>query len=114
MEHFINGRKLFLNYPSTCEEIILGAGCFWGVERLFWQLEGVWVTYVSYSGGRRDSPSYEQVCAGVTGHAETVNVIFDPQIITTAEILKIFWECHDPTQGTVSYTHLTLPTKRIV
>lgn len=99
MEHFINGRKLFLNYPSTCEEIILGAGCFWGVERLFWQLEGVWVTYVSYSGGRRDSPSYEQVCAGVTGHAETVNVIFDSQIITTAEILKIFWECHDPTQG---------------
>lgn len=99
MKHFVNGRDLFKNYPNYAEEIILGAGCFWGVERLFWQLEGVWVTYASYSGGRRDNPSYEQVCTGVTGHAETVNVVYDPKKISTEEILKIFWECHDPTQG---------------
>ena len=69
------------------------------MERVFWKLEGVWVTYASYSGGRRANPNYEQVCTGVTGHAETVNVIFDKNIISLNEIFKTFWECHDPTQG---------------
>ncbi|MBR79129.1 MAG: peptide-methionine (S)-S-oxide reductase [Woeseiaceae bacterium] len=99
MIHFVNKRSLFDDYPNNSQEIILGAGCFWGVERVFWQLDGVWVTYASYSGGRRPDPTYEQVCTGVTGHAETINVIYDNEIITTKEILKIFWECHDPTQG---------------
>ena len=99
MIHFVNKRDLFDNYPNNSQEIILGAGCFWGVERVFWQLEGVWVTYASYSGGKRLNPTYEQVCTGVTGHAETINVIYDEKIILTEDILKIFWECHDPTQG---------------
>ena len=99
MKHFVNKRDLFAHYPEGMSEIILGAGCFWGVERVFWKLEGVWVTYASYSGGRRPNPNYEQVCTGVTGHAETVNVIFDKNIISLNEILKTFWECHDPTQG---------------
>ena len=99
MKHFVNNRDLFENYPSDCSEIILGAGCFWGVERLFWNLEGVWVTFASYSGGRRPNPTYEQVCTGVTGHAETINIIYDQKKISTEELLKIFWECHDPTQG---------------
>ena len=99
MKHFVNNRELFEQYPEGMSEIILGAGCFWGVERVFWKLEGVWVTYASYSGGRRVNPNYEQICTGVTGHAETVNVIFDKNIISLNEILKTFWECHDPTQG---------------
>ena len=99
MKHFVNGRELFDNYPRNSKHIILGAGCFWGVERIFWNLPGVWVTYVSYSGGRRPEPSYEQVCTGVTGHAETVNVIYNPEEISLEAILKNFWECHDPTQG---------------
>ena len=99
MKHFVNNRELFEQYPEGMSEIILGAGCFWGVERVFWKLEGVWVTYASYSGGRRPNPNYEQVCTGVTGHAETVNVIFDKNVISLNEILKTFWECHDPTQG---------------
>ena len=99
MKHFVNNRELFEQYPEGMSEIILGAGCFWGVERVFWKLEGVWVTYASYSGGRRVNPNYEQICTGVTGHAETVNVIFDKNIISLNELLKTFWECHDPTQG---------------
>ena len=99
MKHFVNQHLLFDAYPDGCEEIIFGAGCFWGVERVFWQLEGVWVTYASYSGGRRPNPTYEQVCTGVTGHAETVNVIYNPDVINLKELLKVFWECHDPTQG---------------
>ena len=99
MKHFVNNRSLFNEYPENSSEIIFGAGCFWGVERVFWGLSGVWVTYASYSGGRRSSPNYEQVCTGVTGHAETVNVIYDSKEISTEQLLKVFWECHDPTQG---------------
>ena len=80
MIHFVNKRNLFEDYPDNYQEIILGAGCFWGVERVFWQLEGVWVTYASYSGGKRPNPTYEQVCTGVTGHAETINVIIDTTV----------------------------------
>ena len=104
MKHFVTGKNLFKEYPDGSCQIIFGAGCFWGVERVFWELDGVWTTYVSYSGGRRENPSYEQVCTGVTGHAETVNVIYDPDKISLESLLKVFWECHDPTP--VSYTHL--------
>ena len=99
MKHYVTGRELFKSYPESVKEIILGAGCFWGVERLFWELPGVWTTYVSYSGGRRDNPTYEEVCMGVTGHVETVNVFYDQKQIKFETILKTFWECHDPTQG---------------
>ena len=99
MKHFVTGKSLFEEYPDGSCQIIFGAGCFWGVERVFWELDGVWTTYVSYSGGRRENPSYEQVCTGVTGHAETVNVIYDPDKISLESLLKVFWECHDPTQG---------------
>ena len=99
MKHFVTGKNLFDEYPDGSCQIIFGAGCFWGVERVFWQLDGVWTTYVSYSGGRRENPSYEQVCTGVTGHAETVNVIYKPDEISLESLLKVFWECHDPTQG---------------
>ena len=99
MKHFVTGRDLFNSYPENSEEIIVGAGCFWGVERVFWEIEGVWVTYASYCGGHRSNPNYEQVCTGVSGHAETVNIVFENNKINLKQILKIFWECHDPTQG---------------
>ena len=99
MKHYVTDRELFKSYPESVKEIILGAGCFWGVERLFWELPGVWTTYVSYSGGRRENPTYEEVCMGVTGHVETVNVFYDQKQIKFETILKTFWECHDPTQG---------------
>ena len=99
MNHFVSKKPLFNDYPSDSEEIIFGAGCFWGVERLFWQLDGVWTTYASYSGGKKLNPTYEQVCTGLTGHTETVNVIFEPKLINIKELMKVFWECHDPTQG---------------
>ena len=90
MKHFVTGKNLFDEYPDGSCQIIFGAGCFWGVERVFWQLDGVWTTYVSYSGGRRENPSYEQVCTGVTGHAETVNVIYKPDEISLESLLKVF------------------------
>ena len=99
MKHYVTDRELFKSYPESVKEIILGAGCFWGVERLFWELPGVWTTYVSYSGGRRENPTYEEVCMGVTGHVETVNVFYNQKQIKFETILKTFWECHDPTQG---------------
>tara|TARA_B000000565_G_scaffold249473_1_gene220901 strand:- start:492 stop:1049 length:558 start_codon:yes stop_codon:yes gene_type:complete len=99
MFHFVNKKSLFDNYPQNYQEIILGAGCFWGVEKIFWGLNGIWVTYASFSGGQKSNPSYEEVCAGITGHAETVNIIYDHKKISTQDILKNFWECHDPTQG---------------
>ncbi len=99
MKHFVSEKALFTEYPDNSQEIILGAGCFWGVERIFWEMKGVWVTYASYSGGDRSNPTYEQVCTGVTGHAETVTIIYEPNLISTEELLKMFWECHDPTQG---------------
>lgn len=97
--HAIFGRPLGEPVPSGFEEIILGMGCYWGVERLFWQQEGVWSTEVGFAGGTAPNPTYRQVCAGGTGHAEVVRVIYDPSRISTEQILKIFWENHDPTQG---------------
>ena len=81
------------------EEIVFGAGCFWGVERKFWNLSGVYVTSVGYSGGNTDNPTYEDVCYKDTGHVEVVKIYYDPIVIGLNELLKIFWECHDPTQG---------------
>jgi peptide-methionine (S)-S-oxide reductase len=85
--------------PKNFKEIIFGAGCFWGVEKKFWDLKGVFLTSVGYSGGDTKDPSYEDVCYRDTNHVEVVKVAFDPDIIDLTDILKVFWECHDPTQG---------------
>jgi peptide-methionine (S)-S-oxide reductase len=98
-EHHITGRKMYEAYPEGMETAIFGLGCFWGAERLFWELEGVFVTSVGYAGGQRPHPSYEQVCTGATGHAEVVQVVFDPDVISFEALLKTFFEGHDPTQG---------------
>lgn len=97
--HFVSGRRLNGPCPKGHEIIYFGMGCFWGAERLFWPLNGVYVTAVGYQDGDRHNPSYEQVCTGTTGHAETAKIIFDPQIIALAKLLALFWEAHDPTQG---------------
>ena len=99
MKHFLSNLDLRSETPTNFESIIFGAGCFWGVERKFWQLDGVWLTSVGYSGGELENPSYEIVCSGVTNHVEVVKVIFNPEVILLANLLKVFWECHDPTQG---------------
>ncbi len=97
--HFVNGRPLQPPYPPQMEVAEFGLGCFWGAERRFWQTPGVWVTAVGYAGGFTPNPTYEEVCSGRTGHAEVVRVVFDPRETSYAELLKIFWEVHDPTQG---------------
>jgi peptide-methionine (S)-S-oxide reductase len=97
--HFVNGRPLQPPYPPGMEVAEFGLGCFWGAERRFWQTPGVWVTAVGYAGGFTPNPTYEEVCSGRTGHAEVVRVVFDPRETSYAELLKIFWEVHDPTQG---------------
>lgn len=97
--HFVNGRPLKGPHPEGFETAIFGMGCFWGVERVFWTLPGVWVTSVGYSGGITPNPTYEEVCTGKTGHNEVVQVVFNPAEITYGELLKAFWENHDPTQG---------------
>jgi peptide-methionine (S)-S-oxide reductase len=86
-------------FPAGLETAVFGMGCFWGAERLFWQTEGVWTTAVGYAGGYTPNPTYEEVCSGLTGHAEVVLVAFDPSVITYEALLKVFWEEHDPTQG---------------
>ena len=97
--HFVSGRPLKGPHPEGFETAILGMGCFWGVERIFWQLPGVWVTSVGYAGGLTPNPTYEETCTGRTGHAEVVQVVFNPAEISYADLLKAFWENHDPTQG---------------
>ena len=86
-------------FPDGLERIVVGMGCFWGAERLFWQLPGVYTTAVGYAGGHTPDPTYRATCTGTTGHAEVVLVVFDPQRVTAEEILRVFWEGHDPTQG---------------
>jgi len=97
--HFVNGRVLTSGYPENSQRAVFGMGCFWGAERLFWQLPGVLVTAVGYSGGTVIDPSYRQVCGGMTGHAEVVLVVFDPNVVAYDQLLTTFWENHDPTQG---------------
>ena len=97
--HYVNGRPLKGPHPEGFQTAIFGMGCFWGVERIFWNLPGVWVTAVGYAGGITPNPTYEETCTGRTGHAEVVQVVFNPREISYAELLKAFWENHDPTQG---------------
>ena len=97
--HHVNGNPLTGPYPEGSQMIQLAMGCFWGVERLFWSLPGVWVTAVGYSGGFTPNPTYEETCSGRTGHTESVLVVYDPKITSLDTLLKIFWEEHDPTQG---------------
>ena len=98
-EHFVSRRKLQGPYPEGMETALFGLGCFWGAERLFWQMQGVWVTAVGYAGGLTPNPTYQETCTGLTGHAEVVLVVFDPKTVAYADLLKVFWEAHDPTQG---------------
>ncbi|USE33892.1 peptide-methionine (S)-S-oxide reductase MsrA [Endozoicomonas sp. SCSIO W0465] len=97
--HYVNGHPLIPPFPDGLQTIYLGLGCFWGAERLFWQLPGVYTTAVGYAGGYTPNPGYEEVCTGATGHTETVMVVYDPEKVTTQALLKRFWESHDPTQG---------------
>ena len=97
--HFVNGRALTPPYPAGFEVAEFGLGCFWGAERKFWQAPGVWVTAAGYQGGTTPNPDYEEVCSGMTGHAEAVRVVFDPKATSYEAMLKLFWESHDPTQG---------------
>src|SRR6478609_6229963 len=96
--HFVNGHSL-TEFPEGYQTAIFGMGCFWGAERLFWRTPGVWTTAVGYAGGFTPNPTYEEVCSGRTGHAEVVLVVFDPAVVTYDQLLKVFWEGHDPTQG---------------
>jgi peptide-methionine (S)-S-oxide reductase len=97
--HAVLGTPLRPPFPEGTEQIVLGLGCFWGAERLFWQTPGVYTTAVGYAGGYTPNPTYEEVCSGSTGHTEAVLVVFDPRQVTLEEILRVFWEGHDPTQG---------------
>ena len=97
--HYVNGNPLVPPYPEGSETAVFGMGCFWGAERKFWPLPGVYVTAVGYAGGFTPHPTYREVCSGRTGHAEVVLVVYAPQSIAYGELLRVFWESHDPTQG---------------
>ncbi len=97
--HFVNGRPIGGPYPAGLEVADFAMGCYWGAEKKFWPLPGVWVTAVGFEGGSTPNPMYRESCTGRTGHAETVRVVFDPAVITFGQLLKVFWEHHDPTQG---------------
>ena len=97
--HEVLGNPITPPFPDGLQQAVFGLGCFWGAERKFWQTPGVWTTAAGYSGGTVAEPSYEQVCTGRTGHAEVVLVVFDPAVVTYGELLRVFWESHDPTQG---------------
>ena len=97
--HFINGNPLVGPWPEGMETAVFGLGCFWGAERKFWQTDGVWSTAVGYAGGYTPNPAYEEVCSGLTGHTEVVLVVFDPKNVSYTQLLAVFWESHNPTQG---------------
>ena len=97
--HFLTARALKSPVPEGMEQAIFGMGCFWGAERIFWQIDGVWLTMVGYAGGFTANATYDEVCSGQTGHNEVVRLIFDPALVSYAALLRIFWEGHDPTQG---------------
>jgi peptide-methionine (S)-S-oxide reductase len=98
-KHFVNGNPLQAPFPDSMEEALFGLGCFWGAERKFWETPGVYTTAVGYAGGITPNPDYKEVCTGMTGHNEVVLVVYDPAIISYDELLKVFWEAHNPTQG---------------
>lgn len=98
-KHFVSGLPLHEPWPQNMKKILLGMGCFWGVERLFWNVSGVYVTAAGYSAGLTPNPTYNETCTGLTGHNEVVLVVYDPAIISLGQLLQIFWEQHDPTQG---------------
>ncbi len=97
--HFVNGHRLEPPFPDGMERALFSMGCFWGAEKIFWQQKGVYSTAVGYTGGFTQNPSYEEVCTGMTGHSESVQIIFDPQAVDYEQLLILFWEGHDPTQG---------------
>ena len=98
-KHFANGHPIKGPFPAGMQQAVFGMGCFWGAERLFWQTKGVYSTAVGYAGGETKNPTYEEVCSGMTNHSEVVLVVFDPKVISYEQLLKVFWEGHDPTQG---------------
>jgi peptide-methionine (S)-S-oxide reductase len=97
--HFVNGNPLQGPFPEKLREAVFGLGCFWGAERRFWETPGVFTTAAGYAGGVSKNPSYEEVCSGLTGHTEVVLVVYDPDVVSYEELLAVFWEAHDPTQG---------------
>ena len=97
--HFVSGRPLTAEVPEGMAVAMFGMGCFWGVERMFWQMDGVWLTMVGYAGGETPNPTYREVCSGRTNHNEVVRVVYDPAVVSYEDLLKVFWEGHDPTQG---------------
>ena len=97
--HFVNGNPIKAPFPDKLQQAVFGMGCFWGAERKFWELDGVYSTAVGYAGGTKPDPDYREVCSGASGHAEVVLVVFDPDIIGYDKLLRVFWENHDPTQG---------------
>ena len=97
--HYVNGHPLQPPFPDGLETAMFGLGCFWGAERMFWPVDGVYTTAVGYAGGFTPNPTYEEVCTGLTGHNEVVLVAFDPKVVSYERLLKVFWEAHDPTQG---------------
>jgi len=97
--HYVNGHPLKAPYPQGMETAMFGLGCFWGAERKFWTIEGVYVTAVGYAAGSTPNPTYQEVCTGLTGHNEVVLVVYDPNIVSYATLVKVFWESHNPTQG---------------
>ncbi|MGG7645626.1 peptide-methionine (S)-S-oxide reductase MsrA [Rhodovulum sp. YNF3179] len=97
--HFVTGRPLKAPVPEGMAEAMFGMGCFWGVERIFWQVPGVWLTMAGYAGGTTPNPTYQEVCTGQTGHNEVVRVVYDPAALSYEDLLRRFWEGHDPTQG---------------
>jgi len=97
--HFVNGNRIVPPFPQGLQQAQFGLGCFWGAERIFWQTPGVYSTAVGYAGGQTPNPTYEEVCSGFTNHTEAVLVVFDPQQVSYEQLLKVFWEGHDPTQG---------------
>ncbi len=97
--HFVNGNRMVPPFPEGMERALFGLGCFWGAEKAFWKLPGVYATAVGYAGGSTPNPTYREVCTGMTGHAEVVLVVFDPKAVRYEDLLRAFWESHDPTQG---------------
>ena len=97
--HFVNGNRIKPPFPEGLAQALFGLGCFWGAERKFWELEGVHATAVGYAGGHTPNPTYQEVCTGMTGHNEVALVVFDPGVLSYRDLLKVFWEAHDPTQG---------------